>query len=454
MSLKIRRLLYLLFITAFLIITPLVILYAAGYKLNYKGIKLQKTGSFILDSEPRGAKISLNNKPWQTFFKKYLFQKNNQAKTPIKIKNLLPGEYDIKLELDGYWPWQKKLSINPGTATFIEDIYLFKNNPPLQLTNGPLDNIFLSPIKEQALLFNQDKISVLNLASGQTIKTITATATSSGLVPTATVVWSPDSQKILINRLIFNINDWNNPIFLDQLAGPQAKNFKWSDDGQAIYYHSQNSINYYNLILKTKKTIIENQLFTDYLPKDNYLYLVKNINQTANLDIFTDDGEKLAFSINLPYAAYAFLNPDHELINLYDQEHQMLYLIDIFSLISPLRETLKNVKLAHWINNNKLLYANDFEIWILDMENNKKTLLTRISQEIEEIIWHPSNSYVIFTTDQTINIIELDDRQKRNITELIKLDYIKWPRLNKKGDILYFYAKISSQEGLYKLNIH
>ena len=43
--------------------------------------------------------------------------------------------------------------------------------------------------------------------------------------------------------------------------------------------------------------------------------------------------------------------------------------------------------------------------------------------------------------------------EKRNITELVELDIIKWPFLNEKGDMLYFYAKIGNQEGLYKLAI-
>lgn len=106
-----------------------------------------------------------------------------------------------------------------------------------------------------------------------------------------------------------------------------------------------------------------------------------------------------------------------------------------------------------WINDNKLLYSNDFEIWLYDLNNHKKTILTRISEPITGIIWHPSNNYVIYSTDKSINIIELDEREKRNITELICLDKISSLNLSQKGDILYFMAKIGNQEGLYKLAI-
>ena len=131
----------------------------------------------------------------------------------------------------------------------------------------------------------------------------------------------------------------------------------------------------------------------------------------------------------------------------------MLYLIDPLLEFNPLRETINNIKYTMWINDKKLLYANDFEVWLFDVNESKKTLLTRISRGINNILWHPSNNYVIFSTDKTINIIELDDREKRNIIELIKLENIKWLTLGEDGNILYFYAKIGNQEGLYKLAI-
>ena len=95
MTLKQRRVLYTLFILAFLIITPAIILYASGYKIG-NGLKLQKTGIFIIDSKPRGAKIYLNDKLEQDQIKKWLLDKNSFVVTPAKIKNLLPGEYLVR----------------------------------------------------------------------------------------------------------------------------------------------------------------------------------------------------------------------------------------------------------------------------------------------------------------------------------------------------------------------
>ncbi|MFH0973105.1 MAG: hypothetical protein V1768_03935 [Patescibacteria group bacterium] len=114
MRYKTRQKLFILFVLIFFIITPLIILHAVGYRITLSWpIKfnqiLQKTGMFIINTKPKGAIIYLNNKPQQLFFKKYFSKTESYLKTPDKIQNLLPGEYDVQLKLRGHWPWKKKV---------------------------------------------------------------------------------------------------------------------------------------------------------------------------------------------------------------------------------------------------------------------------------------------------------------------------------------------------------
>ncbi|MFH1173158.1 MAG: PEGA domain-containing protein, partial [bacterium] len=97
MTLKTRRFIYIFFILIFLATAPILIVYAMGYKYNFKKNEFQKTGSFSIDSLSKGLSV-------------YLDQELYKDKTPAKITNLLPGEYQVSLEADGYYPWQKKLT--------------------------------------------------------------------------------------------------------------------------------------------------------------------------------------------------------------------------------------------------------------------------------------------------------------------------------------------------------
>lgn len=453
MSLRTRRFLYAGFILSFLIITPLVSLYATGYKIG-SGFHVQKTGILIIDSKPANANIYLNNKIQRNFLKKLYTKEKSVITTPAKIKNLLPGEYDVRLELPGYWSWQKKLEIKSGQSTFAENIFLFKHDLPAQLESGEFSYLDISPDLSSALLINKQAITLLNLTNND--KKIFAPGATTSLefnAATTTSLWSANSQAVIINNWLFKINGWSKPQPLNELFGQPPTNLKWHSHDDSIFYAQvENAIYSYDLGNK-KQTILTDQAPTDYLIKNNNLYYLSTNNGSTQLSSRQLNSMELTGQLNLPYSKYFFLNPKHPLLNLYDENYQILYLIDFFSNIRPLRETISNVKQADWIDNNRLLYTDGNEIWIFDIPQNKKNLLTRISNEITAIFWHPSNNYVIFTTNEAINTIELDNREKRNITEILRLEQIRWPRLNKSGDAIYFYSKIGNQAGLYQLAI-
>src|SRR3989339_825930 len=316
MTLKTRKFLYLFFVFLFIVITPIISMYAAGYKFS-GGFKVQKTGSLIINSNPRGARILINNKVQQNIFKKIFSSGGGYITTPAKIKNLSPEEYTVEINLKDYLPWKKKLTINPGQSTFAEDINLLK----------------------------------------------------------------------------------------------------------------------------------------DYIAKNETIFFIENQKDNSLLKIYNIDEAREVNQISLPLSDYSFINYGHKLINLYDPKHKILYLIDPYDNFKPLRETINNITKTYWADDTRLLYTNDFEVWIFNLKNLQKKLLTRISQKIDNIIWHPSNNNIIYSTNKNINVIELDDREKYNITKIIELDGITNTVLNKKGDTLYFYAQIGNQKGLYKLLI-
>src|SRR3989338_6890431 len=103
MTLRARRWVYLSFIITFAAAAPLVILYTQGYRYNLKRQRLDPTGTLVLSTVPRGAAISLNG---QTL--KFV--------TPKTLQAIPPATYNIKLSIDGYRPWEKKLQIKAGAA--------------------------------------------------------------------------------------------------------------------------------------------------------------------------------------------------------------------------------------------------------------------------------------------------------------------------------------------------
>lgn len=417
-------------------------LYAAGYRLSQSGFSIQRTGMFILDSKPKGAKIFIDGQA-QAVWPGLIFNKKKFITTPAKIKNLLPGEYNLKLELNDYWSWQKKLTVNPGASTFAENIYLFKNNLPAQITPADLKSIRLSPDGNQAVILSDDLITFINLADESE-----KTAKRTGLAE-KNIFWNEDQAKIIIDNYLYNLSDLNSPLNLKKLTA-DSFNYKWS--GDALYYQDKNSI--YKLAASgLPKKIIGSKALADYLVKNNYIHLITKSGAAANLEVIDEATGQNLKNISLPAALnYSFINAEQNLLNLYDHSHKILYLINPLAAYQPLVEIIRNVKTAFWVNSSNLLYANDFEIWLYNLAAKNKTLLTRISETINQAILHPSQDYIIYSTKQAINAIELDEREKRNITELIKFDSIGSFILT-RGNIIYFSGKIGNSEGLYKFLI-
>lgn len=452
MSLKFRRYLYIFFIIAFLAITPLVSFYAVGYKLNSR-FALERTGALIIDSKPRGANINLAASIDRELFGGLAIRKKRSLKTPAKIKNLLPGEYTVSLELDGYWPWQKKLYIHPGQSTFAETISLFKNTLPLSLERGEYSAVAYAPRSSEAVLIGEDTATLFNLQTEEAIYYRAPTSTRPVFGdPASAPRWSPPGDRVIVGTLVFKTDGWDKPQDLTGILGKNSRNIKWGAEGRGFYFQADNGLYFHDPTTGAHKTVAVAAGLADYTVKNGNIFLVYPAEQTAELAVLNRNFETIR-RISLPNSEYAFLDQETALLNLYDKRHRILYLIDPLSEIRPLKDSLNNVTLAEWTSQNNLIYANDFELWQYDGQSGRKTLLTRISRPIADIFHHPSGNYVIFTTADSVNVIELDDRERRNITELFGAGKIDFAHLNERGDVLYFYAQIGALTGLHKMAI-
>ena len=89
---RIRALLYYLSGSIFIIGLPLILTFALGLKFNQKTLKFTPTGLISIRTQPEGASI-------------YLDGKLLNDKTPATLRELIPATYNLRLELEGRFPW-------------------------------------------------------------------------------------------------------------------------------------------------------------------------------------------------------------------------------------------------------------------------------------------------------------------------------------------------------------
>jgi hypothetical protein len=107
-----RKVLFYLFFAIYLVLCPIIILYAFGYIFTPKVEEgFAKTGLIHIETLPSNASISIANRRYT-------------EKTPASIRNLLPGPYDVKISLRGFRPWVRKVEVEPGNAVNFEKVLL------------------------------------------------------------------------------------------------------------------------------------------------------------------------------------------------------------------------------------------------------------------------------------------------------------------------------------------
>jgi hypothetical protein len=321
---------------------------------------------------------------------------------------------------------------------------------PVNIAKTPGLNAGFSFDKKFGLLIDRNNFIKVELSNGKMEKyQFSATTTPAD----SKFFWSADSSKVLAGQFVFFVSDWDKPADLKPAIGSEAVSLKWSlDDGNLLYYKKGQNIFSYHLGTKAILPVSKDCACADFMiKKDSFYSITAGENQTK-LKIADLNG-KLSSSLDLPFSSYKFINPNSRLLNLYDDTHKILYLIDPALPFGNLRDIINNAVITVWINDNKLLYSDGYEIKIFNLANSSKVLLTRISNKINSLIWHPSNNYILFNTDQELDVLELDNRDKYNITKILDINSLKNSVLSSDGKILYFYGQIGKQQGLFELAI-
>ena len=106
----------------FLIGLPFILSFALGYKFDRRNFKFTKTGLVSIKTQPQGASI-------------YFDKKLLNDKTPTTLNELLPDTYNIRLELEYYYPWHDDVNVEAGKVTRLDKVILFPLRPNIKQLN-------------------------------------------------------------------------------------------------------------------------------------------------------------------------------------------------------------------------------------------------------------------------------------------------------------------------------
>ncbi|MFA5070064.1 MAG: PEGA domain-containing protein [Patescibacteria group bacterium] len=441
MNVKQRRFFYLSLCLFFLLSAPLLLFYASGRIFQFSERKFTKTGVCVVDSYPRNADIYINGEL-------------TKKRTPAKISNLRPGEYNLEIKKTGYQNWRKNLNIYANYTTFAENIYLFKNKPKLTALTPAVDlqESVMSPDGQfLAFLVTTEKNTNLylkKLSDGSTnITTLPAKVEQlkwwgenlfaekqSGGVPDYLFI-TPSSSTIK------GLSEISSLKFTSLISG--KNHTLWGLGENNIYQinPSENSINKFSP-----------EKFDDLSFQNDLIFALQSSETATNLKSINTNNQEEKNVFSLPKGNYSFekLNDQSFLV----KGKNFFYLCQA-GAENPCQEIDHKMTAAQLSpDKKKLLYFNEFELWIYELKTQENALLVRSAETISQAFWLINSDYILINFNNNHLIAqETDQRSTINYHELFltngQVAAIP-PTIN--GQLLFSLKNDQKQQnGLYSL---
>ncbi|NCF75473.1 MAG: hypothetical protein GWO87_03240 [Xanthomonadaceae bacterium] len=434
-------------VTIFFILSVIILYYSFGYKYSIEDKKTVQIGAIVVKTEPKKSEIYINGK---------LFKNNllvNLLSDYTKIENLSPKTYNVKVEKNNYFSWEKNIEVEGGYITELKNIVLLKNNYKNKiLLNGiiastGLNNIRVSNDKNKIAYQKIDEeklnISIFDIKDNKQKIVINPDILSLEKCRDYNfdnIIWSNDDTKIILrvncdgnySRYLIDLKNKNRIYKLDAILNPTRKiengwNFYFD---KSLFYLKNDSL--YKLDydkLKSEKIIADISGFS--IIGDCVYYFKMGNNNLYSTNYFKSDTPKKIFTMNDNFDSNSSSKIVRSGKNTYFvlSKSGNLYFVNENNKILFINSFIKN---AHFSNNDKrIIYSNDHEIWIYyiyektfqpSKKEHTNELITRYSGIISNIFLYKDNEHLFYKEGGVFKFIEIDNRDRVNIFSVLKLE--------------------------------
>jgi|GEM_PF-5559029 len=147
-----RRIVFFFFVAVFFIGAPKIVFYALGYSYRHGSESgLVKSGLVYLSTTPPGATV-------------YVGGRRYRDATPAIIRDLLPGNYPIRLVLKDYEAWAQTVPVEPAKSSVLGKILLHPKKPDWSMRlSDQYEDIVLVPDTKYFLLKKKNQADAVQI---------------------------------------------------------------------------------------------------------------------------------------------------------------------------------------------------------------------------------------------------------------------------------------------------
>lgn len=428
MTIQIRRLIFYSLIVIFVILAFIVIPYSNGWRFDLQTLSFAKLGGLYIETEPADAQITMDKLDIQI--------KPGFLKSGILIANLFPKTYHISVTKQGYQSWNKDVAVKPSLVTQIhpiillpekwqkeilaknvKDIFLDSNNLVWKDTAG---NLKINGLSGQGKIIKGNEfISWLNgdrfvLTLDKTTNNYFAVNVSDNTASNINLIFKNlKDQKLIfdsskINKIIAHPSDGNKVILatakslyvldFNRLSLVVIKDGQFNplaaSNGKVIFADSKNLYSY-DLNLKEVSIITQKSVFSaEISPNDQFLAFSSG-SKLFLLDQTNPESKIKELAQNPSYFKFS---PDSKKIAVISNES---WWINIYFIGDD-----------YELYGKKPMSSSAFEIGTLD--------------DVLPISWLNNSSYILLKYSNSLNLLEIDDKNPPINTQLAETGVNKY----------------------------
>ena len=270
-----------IFIVAFFVISPIIIMYTAGYRYDWQNGLLKETGSISVDVEPKNATVYLNGIKLQD-------------KMPIRLNNIAPAKYNLRISAPEYFDWQKEIEVKNKQTNYTKEVSLIRKNKPEVLINGKIENLAVS-FDGRFIIYSAQKNNTTEISLWDNTTQQSTTLSSPNSLEPISVLWAEKNNYALIvdanapySRLL--VINAENPLKQTDLIkiNSSIKKFQWANSVEPqLYYSTRDNIYLYSPIT-AKSQIITRNNYLDWYMENGQLWTMQTDTSTKQYNITQD----------------------------------------------------------------------------------------------------------------------------------------------------------------------
>jgi hypothetical protein len=452
----------------FFILLSVVLFYSFGYRYDLREGETVQTGAIVVKVNIKSADIYINDN---------LYKNNrtlgNLFNDFIKIESLSPGTYNIRVEKEGYFDWKKNAEVRSGYVTEFKNIVLVKSHYDEdvlldELETGDSLDLYSNSVwvsnDENKIAYvgkNGEKLNLLVFDLKDKEKRAIVGLNrlfrnNKGNYGFDNVIWSDNDKKIMVkisssSDVFWYLIDLENKGKMYNLSTIFEKNQlvknKWDFyfKNDFLFYIKNSTLYRFDYAKLVSKKILEN--VSGFLIEGNYIYYLSTKDNSLHLmdrknPLFSRTVFKMPEEFNSRLLSK--IVKSNRNVYLILSSSGKLYLVNEDSKIIF---TNSSVKDAYFSNGGKrIIYYNDHEISVYYIEEkvsqpSKKKftneLITRYSKNISSIYLFKDEEHLFYKEGNVLKFTELDNRDKRNVFDILESDNNNIFYLRNSDSLLY-----------------